>query len=307
MVQEPSAEWDRISTRLDHSSDFITRSGELSPRTAEYQSSLYRGWILLIYAEAEGGANALGSAYLRRIGKCVPSVPLSQAPTALAKGHLRDVLKFCMSRLDRIGAVETISTLSGALGSAWAENATVGSVGRNLWPDNVVSWLRTLAVSEDFVPKFGEIRGESGWSLERRMRVLVEDRNRYAHGSIPDVLADADATVEVLEDVRTFLRECLRALQCSFAQHFSSSLTDVGSVDTSTELGDGLVPIRRLDVPVEVDGDVVMIGPDGKVKIRKVRSIQSESVSLDVAMAGAERVSLGLPNHGGVARLCLAP
>lgn len=150
-----------------------------------------------------------------------------------------------------------------------------------------------------------ESADEQSETIESRIRQLISERNRLAHGGQPDNLLSAALMCSWLDEAGRFVERVARVLQCHIADLLDLNLDPIGMVDPVVSLGRTTVAIAELRANVSIGDHLFLRGVKGGTKSCVVVSLQRQDEELTSAPTGLTAVAVTVDKRINSGHLCL--
>ncbi|MGC5171209.1 HEPN domain-containing protein [Microbacterium sp. DT81.1] len=280
--------------RFERHQRYVHHSHE---NAAGFTSDVYASWILLAYASYEAALRNLGEATIGHLGQFAPTP--ADLPDDIRRAHAERVVRraseaFSQRVPSRGQDIDPEDFLSRAFGSDWASVSVLLRIEKNGWVQNVREWLRRVGAEDADMVWMREPYGSSTETLESFVDRLVGERNDLAHGDLPAATLSADLMVEWIDAISEFVRRIYLCLQVACARAFPAHvMRRFGDIDPDAPaLSDMTAAFAVLHEDVSVMQHALVISDSGEVRAARVASMQTESIGIEKATAGDERVAI---------------
>ncbi len=291
LIEEERLEADRRFGALR--SYIVASSQRFDPSGQGFRIHLYTGWVLLCYATVESALRSGLRAALQQIG--TQAATPGHLPSDVRRRFQERLIKELLAEIDSSDDARFFDMVTALSAESWTDHIDALNIDGNVWPDRVQAAARRIGVRQEAFEWYRQSAQDGSETLESRLRALVAERNSLAHGDLPVATLSADLMTAWVRDVANFSRHFFGTLQAHAIDTYPNlAAAPVGTVDKQVEgLSDSTVAFSSIDCTMMVGDHAILVYDDGRpATYRQVKSMQSEGVSLELAGAGSERISV---------------
>lgn len=251
----------------------------------------------MIYAAHESAISEFGKAVLKCMSDSV-EIP-NELPEAIEELHINSTLALASMLqngkrlpLDLTGDLDLLTLFRRANSSEWANYSILMRIDGNAWPDKISEWLRRIDANDSWMNHPWDDGSET---LNSKIRSLLDERNRVAHGERPVNLQSLVVMEDWVEAFEHFSKCVKTEIQVAISRMFPSLLTlDIGEVDLQvTNLGESTVPFLATHHDLEVGVDILAKNrSNGSLFLTKIKSMQSSGLNQVAVLSGSSKIAV---------------
>lgn len=302
MSSEINAAWRRSDKRLALAESFIDVTEPIEKSDLE---QVYASRVLLLYAACQYAVQELGDTCTQVLARSHRSP--SSLPLRVRQLHIDSSVGKLSPDKSAADWQERVRALSGLTGVQWSQYTKLNILDGNVWPDRIVSYLRSFTEANPDFNWMRDAKNSDGETLQSRLRSLVEERNPIAHGHLAGSVASADLMRAWKSDCTDFLRRVYLSMSAAMFDELPRRTVKVGLRDRNITLGSNTMALKVLTAPLNVGDIVILRARSSEARAAQVLSLMSHGDSLENAPEGGSQVAVQLSKSVGRAELYQAP